>query len=271
VRRVDGQADQTRFGMLETMREYAAERLEESGEADAVRARHAAHVLALTEEAAPWLMGAQAGTWLNRLELESDNLRAALRWLAERGTTDEGLRIAISAFQLWFLRGHFAEGRAQLGRFLSAEDPREPTALRARGLSLAGLLALRQGDYRAARALAEEELAVARAAGDGPTLASALMDLGRLLAEQGEEAQGQALLAESVAVARAVGDPAELAVSLHWLSQSHRLRGDHAEARRLQEEGLAISLGDTWRAASFRSHLGLIAAGPPTARSPSGS
>src|SRR5205823_3402896 len=110
-----------RFWMLETIREYAIERLEESGEAEELRRRHSEHFLALAEEAYPNLRGSPK-EWLGRLEREHDNLRSALDGLEAAGETQPALRLAGALFRFWYLRGHFPEGRTRLERLLAADE-----------------------------------------------------------------------------------------------------------------------------------------------------
>ena len=119
-RRRPAGTSEPRFRMLETVREYAAERLEASGEAQAVRARHAAYYLALAERAAPALAGPEQGAWLERLDGAHDNLRRALAWFAAQGPPGAGLRLAAALLRFWQIRGHAAEGRSWLDRLLGA-------------------------------------------------------------------------------------------------------------------------------------------------------
>ncbi|MCW5852738.1 MAG: hypothetical protein KIT87_21890, partial [Anaerolineae bacterium] len=169
----DGEA---RFWMLETIREYALERLAESGEADALKARHAAMFLALAEEAEPQLRGADGETWLKRLEAEHDNLRAVFEWTREtpgaRGET--ALRLGCALWKFWHIRGHLSEGQRQLADVLTRLDTQAASQRRARALQGAGVMAYLQGGYAEARRLWEAGQAVCVALGDQRGSADAL-------------------------------------------------------------------------------------------------
>ena len=145
--------------MLETIRAYAQEQLAASGETEIARDAHAAFFLALAEAAAPRLHGPEQLSWLERLETEHDNLRAALAWSLERGETETALRLTGALGAFWRVRGHLSEGRAWLDRALAGGTAGGGGALRAKALQEAGTLAWCQGDYGAATALLEESLA----------------------------------------------------------------------------------------------------------------
>ncbi len=169
VRRTERPGDEPRFGMLETVREYARDRLAESGEQTAVQGRHLGWCLALAEAAEPELRSAGQGTWLGRLETEHDNVRAALTWAGE-GVEPEsralGLRLAASLYTFWFVRSHWAEGREWLEELLGTGGP--PSAERAKALFAAGIMALRAGNPAAAAAHHEASLEMARGVGSRP-------------------------------------------------------------------------------------------------------
>ena len=141
-----------RFGMLETIREYGLECLTASGEEHAIRRAHADYYLALVEAAEPALTGPEQATWLDRLETEHDNLRAALRWAEESGETGIGLRLAGALCQFWLGRSYLSEGRERLTRLLLLAGAFAGTTARAKALTGAGHLAHNLGDYAAARA-----------------------------------------------------------------------------------------------------------------------
>ena len=142
-----------RYWMLETIREYAAERLEESGEAEELRRRHAEYFLDLAEEAEPHLV--TGGKWLDRLDVELDNLRSALDFATET-EPQRALRAATALDEFWFMRGHNSEGRARLESALAA-DP-EPTAARCRALIAASKASRQSGDNVTASAQVAEAL-----------------------------------------------------------------------------------------------------------------
>jgi predicted ATPase len=141
VRRNDDTGEEPRFSMLETIREYALELLEASGEVQLIRRRHAAYYLALAEESEPELTGPKQARWLVRLEREHANLRAALRCLRDQGDVEwQGLRLAAALWHFWWLRSYFTEGRAQLRAFLVLAGSSAPSAVQAKALHAAGEL-----------------------------------------------------------------------------------------------------------------------------------
>jgi predicted ATPase/transcriptional regulator with XRE-family HTH domain len=204
-----------RFGMLHVIREYALERLEASGEAEALRRAHAASMLTLVERAEPELVGPDAGTWLGRLEHDHDNLRAALGWARERSEVETGLRLVAAVFRFWMVRGHLHEGRAWVAGLL-IQEPGDVDAgsgsIRARALLAAGVLAVYQGDNAAAGTWLAEAAAMGRAAGDLKTTANALSSLGVTALQQDDLARAKAYLEESQALMRALGERRGLAV-----------------------------------------------------------
>ena len=160
--------DGDRYRMLETVREYAQERLEKPAIGDAVRERwrdrHLAYFLALAEEAEPKLNGTQQRDWLERLEREHDNLRSALAWAAASADAVSGMRLASACWRFWLIRGYAREGLGWLSAMLAAAPDVQPTRTEARAKALngAGTLARNLGDYGAAQAMFEESLAIWR-------------------------------------------------------------------------------------------------------------
>ena len=246
IQQEEGVDGEPRFTMLVTIHQYAAERLEGSGEAEALRRRHAAYYLALAEEAEAELRGPEQGMWLERLEAEHDNLRAALRWAQEIGEAETGLRLGGALWRFWYVRGYYSEGREWLAGLLALARASKPTATRAQALNGAGLLAHEQGDYAAARSLYEESLAIRRELGDKRGIAISLNSLGHVVREQGEYAKARSFYGESLAIRRELGDKRGIAVSLNNLGNVAHDQGDYAAARSLYGESLAIKreLGD---------------------------
>ena len=149
----------TRYRLLETVREYALERLSESGAELAIFERHAACFLALAEAAEPQLEGGGQVEWLARLEREHDNIRAALKWFVEQADPEKGLRLSAALWRFWYMRGHFKEGRWWHERALGMGGDVSP-AVRAKALNAAGMLTTEQSDFSRARDLYERSLAL---------------------------------------------------------------------------------------------------------------
>ena len=234
------QADgESRFRLLEVVREYALEQLEAGGEADEIRRRHALFFLSLAEEAEPELVGARQAEWLDRLEEEHDNLRAALRWATEHDP-DSALRLAGAVWRLWLVHGHLTEGRRWLEATLEKAS-RHATRARAQALVGAGGMAWNMGDLEAALKFNEEALGVSREAGEKQLTARALNGLGIVAQMQGDVAQGRSYFEECLKVGREIGDARLTGIALGNLGEMARAQNDLATARRLTEEGLALS------------------------------
>jgi predicted ATPase/class 3 adenylate cyclase len=249
-----------RFGLLHVIREFGLERLEESGEAETLRRGHAEYYLELVEGAEPELTGPRAGAWLDRLEREHDNVRAALSWARERGEEELGLRLAAAVWRFWWVRGYLSEGRGWLEDPLGAADPGRTrhdlsARVRARALSAAGYLAAWQGDYGPATAWLERGMAQAREAGDLRTLAAALNSLGIVASHQRHLDAAAAQIAESLEVARQAGDQWGSNRAQGNLGFIAYFRGDTETAARLLEEPLAFS-----RQVDDREFLGVLLA-----------
>jgi non-specific serine/threonine protein kinase len=227
-------------GMLETIREFAHERLAESEAEEGLRRRHAEFFLALVEAAAPELKGAVQTLWLDRLEREHDNLRAALAWSVGSGEPQIGLRLGGALQEFWWVRGYHKEGSAQLLRLLGQPGAEAHTAARARALSGAGRIEGFQGDVDTARALHEESLAIWRGLENRVGMAAALRYLGRLTSHQWNVGAGRALLEESLAICRELGDQQGIAQSLDALGWVVSAVWDLTAARAMVAESLAI-------------------------------
>ncbi|MGI8549837.1 MAG: ATP-binding protein [Dehalococcoidia bacterium] len=261
LRQVDGVEGEPRLLMLETIHEYGLERLEESEELEAVQERHAEHCLSLAEEAATKLTGKEQVIWLQRLEAEHDNLRAALAWSqtdAERLETCGRLAVALAKF--WSLHGHLSEGRLWLERLLS-EGERLPASLRGNLLSAAGELAYRQGYDEQARVWCEENLALQRGLGDTRGIVRVLSILGNVRWRQGQHETAQALLEEGLALTRQLGDQRNTAIILNSLGNNLGELGDYGRARELIEESLVLRrrLGDGAATAVTLNNLAILA------------
>jgi predicted ATPase/class 3 adenylate cyclase len=252
----------TRYRLLETVRQYARDRLREGGEEGQWQSRHLAHFIAVAEEAEPQLMGADQQSWLDRLEMEHDNLRSALTWSSTaRGDAAGGLRLAGAFWRFWWMRGHLREGRGWLSGLLAAAPGGQAAASRAKALNGAGVLAWQQGDYPAARTLHEESLAIQRELGDRRGIAYSLNNLGTVATSQGDHAAAWALCEESLAIIRGLGNRWHIAGSLINLGSIDYLQGNLTSARQRYEESLAIyrELGDRWGIAAALINLGSAA------------
>ena len=235
-----GDDGEPRLGMLETIREYATERLAASGEAEATRDAHLAYFLALAEAAEPELLGPRAPAWLDRLEREHDNLRAALGWALERDAAEPALRLAGALAEFWWSHGHPSEGRRWLAAALD-RDGTAPASARAKALHAAGWLATFQGDYPRATAALEQSLVLYQERGDERGIIRCLSTLGVVAQHQGDYERSQGLLEEALARARAVGDTIGMAIALNNLGYLAVEQGDGARAARLLEESVALS------------------------------
>ena len=253
--------DEPRFVMLETVREYALERLAEAGETDGLLARHAECYLALAEQTEPRLIGPGQAAWLDRLQKEHDNLRAALRWLVEHGPADHGLRLAAALRRFWRARGYLTEGRERLAALLALPLAGDHDRSRAKALHAAGWLAREQGDYAEARALFEESLEIYRALADPRGAGWALVDLAFLTRYEADYARSRTLLEESLPLLRQVGETEGMAAALGNLGLIARDEGnaDTAEAQLQASLELWQELGDRVGIGWALTALGMVA------------
>ena len=232
-----------RFSMLETIREYGLEQLVASGEAETLRRAHAVYYLELAQQAEPNLTGPEQGMWLDRLEREHDNLRAALAWARDRGESALGLRLAGALWRFWYTHGYLSEGRSWLEGMLAlpeSGDSREEVPMRARALYGAATLASTQDDFDRAVTLWEASLALSRELDDEAVMASALNALGLAALQQGDAERAAPLFVESLALSRAMGDPWAIARALLSLAQTAYVQGEYSRAEALFEECLAL-------------------------------
>ncbi len=247
---------QVRYGILETIRQYAWEKLKDSGESDQIRQYHLAYYLQLAEEAAPKLKGAEPLTWLSTLETEHDNLRAAMTWSLESGATEEGLRLVIALGYFWYRGGYLSEGSEWYERMLSSNA--ETKLVHARAILGAGDLAFIQCNYQKALTLGERSLAMGRQLGDKRAIAASLGLIGRTFQWQGERDQAATLLQESLALFRELGDEWDVAQILIHLGDIQLRQGNYEQANTFLEASLNLlkKLGDKWRLALALGALG---------------
>ena len=228
-----------RYRLLETVRQYAHERLLDRGEAAAVQRRHATFYAQLAEQADPELWGLDQVAWIERLNTELGNIRAALEWSATGvGDPEVGLRLAAALWWFWPRGGHVREGREHLGRLLGLNQA--PTVLRAWGLHAAACAAWFAGDLAGGRAHCNEALSVATRLADHRIVAWALNGLGVHALGEGQVATAGAFLRRGISVARAVSDPVPVYTGTHFLGEVALAEGRFAKAERLLNEALGL-------------------------------
>jgi predicted ATPase/class 3 adenylate cyclase/uncharacterized protein HemY len=252
MRQEEGVGGEPRFLMLETIHEYAREKLEESGEANELKRRHAVYFLQFAERADPALRGPEQVIWYKRLEEEHDNLRSALRWSLEADALQIALRLGGALWLFWSTYLHVSEGRSWLETALTREGSASHilAPFRAKALRAAGNLALEQNEHEHAAMWHEESLALYRQLGDRAGVAAELNNLGLLAMHLQDYARAQPLLEQSLSAQREAGDRAGMATALLNLGHIYENQGDYNAARPLLEASLAIrkEMGD--RAAS---------------------
>jgi predicted ATPase/class 3 adenylate cyclase len=225
-----------RFFMLETIREFAVERLEQDGSLSDVGDRHAQHFLALVEEAEPHLLE-YSDQWLDRIELETPNVRAALDWFIASGRAEEALRMAGALPRFWDERAHLGEGQRYLARLLDRDEA--PTRARARALNAAADMAVSIGDARLAAEHAERARRAFCELGDEDGRAVATFLLGLALVDQGETEQARAIFEECAAHFRDTGAVGYQLVAVRGLAWTSYSLGERDRGRRLHEQNLA--------------------------------
>ncbi len=263
LRKVEETDAEPRFAMLETIREYASEQLEQSGERETLRRKQAQYYLALTERAEPQLKGADQTVWLERLEQELGNIRTVLQWAEQTGEVETGLRIAAALNRFWHVRGYLSEGRDWLEKYvaLTASAGADLAAVRANALGGLGMLVLYQCDYAQARSLHQQALALRRELGDKPGIAACLNNLGFVVQRQCEYELAAAFYEESLGLKRELGDKRGAASSLNNLGYVARLQGNYEQAIAYLEESLALfrEVGSTPDLALPLTNLGVVA------------
>ena len=231
----------SRFGMLETIREYATERLADGGRADDVALHHADYFAELSERAEPEFVGEEQVAWLDRFEREHENIRAALGWCLRSGRTEPGLRIAAAIWRFWQQRGHLIEGRQWVAGLLSLPSAADPTLTRGRAVSAAGSLAYWQNDLPEAERLYQESLTVARTSGDATAVFDASFNLAFIPWFRGDVDESWSLLQECLVIARELGDERRIADTASGLAYAAFMREDYETALSLNEEAIALA------------------------------
>jgi predicted ATPase len=231
-------ADGERFGMLETIREYAGELLEASAEAEGIRRAHAAHYLRFAEAAAAGLAASGQAKWRTTLEADHDNLRAALRFSLDAGDAATALQFCAALWRFWFERGYLSEGRLWLDEALAAPSEASPT--RARALSGNGVLAHYQGDYDRSELLCQAALELSRSLDDARGVAEAYTGLALVRRARGDYPEAERLFREAVAVYESLGEEAGTARALDRLALHFVVTGHDDQARPFFERSLAL-------------------------------
>jgi predicted ATPase len=241
VQAQQGTGGEPRFSLLETIREYASEQLQASGEEAAVQEWHARYFLRLAEEVEPHLHSPEWDSWLERLSCEDANLRAALAWsTANEDAAETGLRLAGELYYYWFLLGSLREGRTWLEGMLERTGSTDRRAARGKALHGAGLLAWAAGDFEAASLRAEEALSLAREAQDKRLIGRVEQLLGFVQVSQGNIAAARSLLEESRILFKDAGSVWNEAFTLYYLGSLAYRSSDPVAARAYYEESLRL-------------------------------
>jgi non-specific serine/threonine protein kinase len=241
------QQDQPRYRFLEPIRQYAKDKLNETGESNLIQDRHLNYYLRVAEETEPYLFGAGQQDWKNRLELDHDNLRVALAWSLESNQFEAGLKMAGALAWFWHSKGHLREGNLWLEKILAAGIGNQGKE-RAKALRASSILSTGTGDYIRARAFAESSIKLYREIGDNRSAGVVLADLGASLHWDGKEEEAIESLEESLRLLRATGERWEIAYALLWLGDTWFRMGDIERAATSWEESLRLTqeLGDDY-------------------------
>jgi predicted ATPase len=260
VRQLDGPDGEPRFSLYATIREYACSRLEEQGELAAFRHRHAMRYLSLAESAEPELTRGNQALWLQRLDAENDNLRAALSWAVEAGDSELALRLTSSLVRFWSTRGLLAEGRRWLADALAGAEGCPPELL-ARANFAAGYTALGEAAFADARGFFERSLELAEETGDSRAEAAALAQLAWLAMAAGDLDDARGLAERSVELATEADDKLTASGALGTLAEIATVEQDYPCATELFQRGLTLrrTLGDSRLVANSLLGLGRVA------------
>jgi predicted ATPase/ATP/maltotriose-dependent transcriptional regulator MalT len=251
LQRQEGPSGEPRFVMLETIREYAREKLEEGGELDSTGDRHLDYFLQVAENAEQGSRGNEQALWMQRLDADLNNVRAALEWSLSRegpgggvdegdGGTEKGLRLAGALMRYWDNKGYFSEGRQWCTQLLSKTEPAKPSVERAKVLRVLARMIWEQGDFTDARSIYETSLEISRALGDDPGVAAALLGLANVAMWRGEYDLSLSLHRECLAIGRKLGDWTIISTALATTGIVLMWKGEHRAAQPPLEEALAI-------------------------------
>lgn len=255
---VERRSSEARYRLLETIRQYGQDKLQEFAEAEQVRRTHRDWYARLAEQAEADMKEAQQERVFDCLAAEHENLRAALGWSLEQQEAETAAQIGAAIWRYWLLRGHMGEGRSFLERALAGLS--EQNTVRAKTLNVAAILASLQDDYTTARTLAEESLALSRQLAEKKQTSHALYILGRLARIEGNYTEAVTFYEESLLLVRELGQQDDIALVLSDLGLTVLSLGEHERATALCEESLALSrtLGDPRAIASWLANLGTI-------------
>ena len=236
------EADGERYGLLETMRQYAQEKLALSGEEAATRGRHLVHYADFAEQARPELLGPQQASWLSRLDVERENLLAAHAWCGRDDRAGPaGLRLVVALKNYFLRRGLLGLGQQVMDEALAHPGAQARDAARSRALFSRGQLAYVAGRYDDARRRLEESLSIAREIGDEQRAAAVLQPLGLVLSATGDLAGARQCYDTAIALAQQIGDKREIAMALNNRAQLHQLERELDEALPLLERVLSLT------------------------------
>lgn len=260
IQRVDRNDSEPRFTMLETIREYAVERLGDAGEVAGVRRAHAAYCLVLAEEGNPELDTAERAHWLTQCDAEIDNFRAALDWLFETRELEWALRLCVALFRFWDMRLHVAEGRARLEAVLQLAGEEYP-AERARIMLFLGASTTTLADFSAAESFLQQSLTLYETLEDRWGIAASLNGLALSARDRGDYSAAHTNFERSLACWRMLPDRQALARCLHNLADAVAAIGDYRRANRALHEAIQIfeQVGDRSGAAWSISQQGDLA------------
>jgi len=255
-------ADQSRYRLLETVRQYAREKLLESGQSESGHRRHRDYFLDLAQTAKRHITGSEQGYWFQKLESEHDNLRAALDYCQSSPEGAEaGLQMASALQEFWWTHSHLREGRERLAALLTRPEAQAPTLARAGALNGAGALAFFQGEYAEAKRLYEQSMACYRELKDTRGLANTGNNLGNIALIQGDTAAAQTFYEEALTNYQAVNDRAGTMHAFCNLGNTAYMRSDYEAARPFYTQGLALAreVGNTQGIANILLNLGSLA------------
>lgn len=231
-------SEDTRYGMLETIRQYAREKLLESGEEKQTRDRHLEFFATLAVKAEPKYYGPEQVSWFNRMEREHDNLRAAIDWSLQSGEVVSAMRMVGALERFWYIVGHHSEALIRTLDVLSRPEAAERTGARASALNTAGFMRWGQGNYPEMRRLYEEALDIGIALGDKSNVANSLLFLGIEATHRGDYDVARTYLERDLVLANELGDEQKISTALTFLGEVALFQGDYEQAQTRYDEAL---------------------------------